>query len=101
MIFHVTTQDLWEAAITKGYYDTPSLFSEGFIHMSQAHQVQGVLERYYKNVNHLLLLHIDETKLTADLKFELSPSVNQEFPHLFGVLNLSAVTKVEPISINS
>jgi len=43
----------------------------------------------------LLLLHIDESKLTSPVKFELAPSINEEFPHIYGRLNLDAVTKVE------
>jgi len=62
--------------------------------LSKQDQVSGVLERYYKGVTDLVLLHIDETLLSAELKYELSPSVNEEFPHLFGALNVEAVVNV-------
>ncbi len=94
MIYHVTTKSEWEKALSNGKYEAPSLFSEGFIHMSKEDQVSGVLNRYYKGVNDLVLLHIDEKLLSAELKYELSPSVNQEFPHLFGALNVEAVVNV-------
>lgn len=94
MIYHVTTKSEWEKALLNNKYEAPSLFSEGFIHMSKEDQVSGVLDRYYKGVNDLVLLHIDETLLSAELKYELSPSVNQEFPHLFGALNVEAVVNV-------
>ena len=81
----------------QGFYEAPSLALEGFIHTSKAEQVQGVLERYYKNQSDLLLLHIDETKLTASVKYELAPSVNEEFPHIDGRLNLDAVIKIENV----
>ena len=55
----------------------------------------GNLKRYYQNVDNLILLHIETHKLIAPLKYELSPSVNEEFPHLFGKLNLDAVVKIE------
>ncbi len=97
MIYHVTTKQQWEAALRKGCYEAPSLASEGFIHMSRQQQVAGVLQRYYQNTPDLLLLHINETKLTAELKFELAPSVNEEFPHLYGPLNLEAVAGVAEI----
>ena len=97
MIFHVTTRSHWESSKALGYFEVPSLNSDGFIHMSQEHQVAGVLERYYKNAVDLVLLHVDESKLTAALKYELSPSINQEFPHIFGAINLEAITKVEAI----
>jgi uncharacterized protein (DUF952 family) len=95
MIFHVTTKKHWEEAIAKGFYDTPSLKTEGFIHNSTAAQVQGVLQRYYAGQTDLVLLHIEKQKLTAELKYELAPSVNELFPHIFGVINLDAIVEVE------
>ncbi len=94
MIYHVITKTAWQQALEKGFYEAPSLATEGFIHCSKKEQVQGVLERYYKNASELLLLHVDESKLTVKLKYELSPSVNEEFPHLYGGLNLEAVVEI-------
>ncbi len=103
MIYHVVTALNWQKSVQtagpggQGFYEAASLALEGFIHTSKAEQVQGVLERYYKGQNDLLLLHIDETKLTALLKYELAPSINEEFPHIFGRLNLDAVIKIENV----
>lgn len=98
MIYHVITKTMWQDAVAKGYYEAPSLLTEGFIHTSTEKQVHGVLERYYKQQHDLLLLHIDETKLTAELKYELAPSVNEMFPHIYGRLNLDAVTDAKEIT---
>jgi uncharacterized protein (DUF952 family) len=95
MIYHVTTKENWDKAIIAGFYEAPSLNTEGFIHNSTAAQVQGVLERYYAGQTNLVLLHIEETKLIAELKYELAPSVNEMFPHIFGVINLDAIVKTE------
>ncbi len=97
MIYHVVSQTNWQKALQQGFYEADSLVNEGFIHTSKANQVDGVLNRYYKDVPDLLLLHIDEKKLTAPLKYELAPSVNEEFPHIYGQLNLDAVEKIEKI----
>lgn len=97
MIFHIVSYNNWQKAIQQGFYEADSLALEGFIHTSKAEQVAGVLSRYYAEQNNLLLLHIDETKLTAPLKYELAPSVNETFPHIFGRLNLDAVVKVEKL----
>jgi uncharacterized protein (DUF952 family) len=93
MIYHVVTVSNWEIALDAGFYEADSLASEGFIHASKEEQVKGVLERYYLNQTGLLLLHIDETKLTVPLKYELAPSVNEMFPHIYGKLNTNAVVK--------
>jgi len=95
MIYHVVTELNWQHALQQGFYEADSLPLEGFIHASKQEQVPGVLERYYGGQSNLRLLHIDETKLTALLKYELAPSINEEFPHIYGRLNLDAVIKVE------
>ncbi|MEI8052869.1 MAG: DUF952 domain-containing protein [Bacteroidota bacterium] len=97
MIYHVTTASEWNNAQSNGFYEVASLHSEGFIHMSKKEQVAGVLERYYKNVPELILLHVDETLIKAELKYERSPSLNEEFPHVYGPLNLDAVLNAEKI----
>lgn len=97
MIYHITTKQQWKLAQEKGFFDEPSLNTEGFIHNSRDAQVTGVLERYYKDKADLLLMHIDETKLEAELKYELAPSVNEFFPHVFGNINLDAVVKTTEI----
>lgn len=94
-IYHVTTKQEWEEALKKGFYEAPSLQTEGFIHCSKAEQVAGVLERYFKGESDLVKLHIDISKLQHALKFELAPSVQEEFPHVFGTINIDAVIKIE------
>ena len=97
MIYHITTKHQWEEAKEQGFFAEPSLITEGFIHNSTEAQVTGVLERYYKDKTDLLLMHIDEDKLEAKLKYELAPSVNEMFPHVFGNINLDAVVKTTEI----
>ncbi|MBC7867047.1 MAG: DUF952 domain-containing protein [Gloeobacteraceae cyanobacterium ES-bin-316] len=101
MIYHVTKKAAWEEARLMGFYEAPSLATEGFIHNSTSEQVRPVLERYYKNETDLLLLHIEESLLTAPLKYELAPSVNEMFPHIFGPINLQAVVEVQEIDLTS
>ena len=58
---------------------------------------KGWLERYFAGQTNLVLLHIDEHKLTAPFTYELSPSVNEEFPHIYGPMNLDAILNVEDL----
>lgn len=98
VIYHVTTKQEWEEALKKEFYEASSLHTEGFIHCSKAEQVAGVLERYFQGKNDLVKLHIDISKLQNELKFELASSVNEEFPHVFGTINIDAVIKIELIN---
>jgi uncharacterized protein (DUF952 family) len=91
IIYHITTQTAWQQAQELGYYAAESLATEGFIHLSTEAQVQGVLERYYVGQTGLVKLVVDTDKLVNELKFELAPSVNEEFPHVYGTINLDAV----------
>jgi uncharacterized protein (DUF952 family) len=98
IIYHVTSQKEWEAAKARGFYVAPSLETEGFIHCSEANQVKGVLERYFAGKKDLVKLIIDTSALTSKLKYERAPSVNEDFPHVYGAINLDAVVAMEPIS---
>lgn len=94
VIYHVTTAAEWEAAKQKGFYEHPSLSAEGFIHCSQDHQVAGVLERYFAGQTGLIKLVIDTDKLTSKFVFDWSPSTADTFPHVYGPINVNAVTDV-------
>ena len=97
MIYHITTQEEIDNAAVTGTFSAPSLKTEGFIHTCEKEQIQGVIERYYAGKKGLFLLHIDETKLSAPLKYELAPSVNEMFPHIFGMINMDAIVREEEL----
>jgi uncharacterized protein (DUF952 family) len=94
IIYHITTAEEWKQGLFNGFYEAPSLKTEGFIHCSTETQVSGVLERYFQGQANLLKLVIDTDKLTDELKFEQAPSLNEAFPHVYGPINLDAVMGV-------
>mgnify|MGYP005861374609 CR=1 FL=1 len=96
-ILHITTRADWEHAQPQGDYAAPSLAEEGFIHCSTLEQVAGSANRYYAGREDVLLLLIDPMKLTAPLRYEppkRADRADQLFPHIYGRLNLDAVTRV-------
>ena len=95
MIYHITTKLEWEHALSIGKYEAASLQKEGFIHMSHEHQIEGVLARYFQGKTDLVKLTVDKTKIIAEIKNELSPSLQETFPHIYGAINLDAVVDVE------
>jgi len=97
IIYHVTTVAEWKAAQEKGFYEAPSLVTEGFIHCSQDHQVAAVLERYFTGKTNLVKLTIDTGKLTSKFVFDWSPSTADTFPHVYGTINPDAVIDVVAI----
>lgn len=97
MLFHITEQAAWKNAQIKGIYRAPSLETEGFIHFSKPAQVIDTANRFYSGQSGLVLLQIDPTKLSAPLRYE-EVADHGTFPHLYGPLNLDAVTAIQPFS---
>ena len=94
VIYHITERKNWEAAKEKGFYETAALAEEGFIHCSEERQVADVLSRYFAGKDDLVKLVIETDKLTSPLYFDWSSSIEDTFPHIYGPINLDAVTDV-------
>jgi uncharacterized protein (DUF952 family) len=106
MIYHITTYPEWIKAERLGEYSSTSLMTDDFIHCSRQDQIIATANLFFRNQNELILLCIDETRLTSICKYEMpspdSTEVNPEksFPHVYGKINLSAVTKILEFSVN-
>jgi uncharacterized protein (DUF952 family) len=96
-ILHITTDAGWAAAQETGSLVSPSLADEGFIHCSTRAQVVATANRIFRGSGDLLLLEVDPAKLTATLKWERATDVGDEFPHIYGPLNLDAVVGTRPL----
>ena len=94
IIYHVTTAPEWEQARQQGFYESPSLKNEGFIHCSEDRQVAGVLERYFAGKTDLVKLEINTDKLTSRYVQEWSSTVQDTFPHIYGPINVDSVESV-------
>jgi uncharacterized protein (DUF952 family) len=86
-------------AVGRRTYAPDSLRSEGFIHCSTPAQLIDTANRFYRGQDDLVVLHIEESRLTAELKYEASAmphgeGTGQMFPHLYGELNVEAVERV-------
>lgn len=97
-IFHVTTADVWDAAVAAGEYRQSTLDrtleEEGFIHCSTVEQVAGTLQRFYRGLDDLVRLEIDPDLVGAEVRYEGDP---EAFPHIYGPLPVDAVVGVDPI----
>jgi uncharacterized protein (DUF952 family) len=90
-ILHITTADGWAEAQEAGELVAPSLEEEGFIHCSTHEQVEATANRIFRGSGDLLLLELDVEKIEPELKWERATDVGDEFPHIYGPLNLDAV----------
>ena len=91
LIYHIVTPEDW-AAFDTGLYKAKSLETEGFIHCSFADQLDGVIERYYKGEDRIVVLEIDPERLMSRMIKE--PSTNNEiYPHIYGPINRDAIVR--------
>lgn len=144
IILHIAKRSDWTEAQSLGSYRTDSLEIEGFIHCSTPDQVIAVANFIFHGQNGLVLLAIDEAKVSPEIRFEIGNSSEDDelldengnsrrsascfknarigilcdevtpaewlaasnlrpdsgsdddklFPHIYGPLNLDAVTQV-------
>ncbi len=104
-VFHICSREAAQQAMAQDHYRAPSLASEGFIHLSQGHQVRRVIAAFYSGVPDLVVLVVDPVRLHSPLRFEAAaPMLGATddghtpaaglFPHLYGPLNTDAVVQI-------
>ena len=91
IILHITTPEAWEAAQDSGWLTTPSLDDEGFIHCSTHAQLEATANRVFAGAGDLLLLEVETDELTSELRWERATDVGDDFPHIYGPLDVEAV----------
>ena len=97
MIYHLAEPAHWEQARRDGAYTRSTrgrtLADEGFVHASSAEQWPVVRSRFYADVAEpLVLLHVDESRLTSRVVHEVGdPATGETFPHVYGPIDVSAV----------
>jgi len=104
VIYHCTTPQAWEDAQAVGQYRHPSLDAEGFIHLSQAEQLSGVVARYYADRDDMILLVLDVQAVTAalDLRWEAAKAPKTDgtpdiYPHIYGAIPVGLVQRTLPL----
>jgi uncharacterized protein (DUF952 family) len=68
--------------------------AEGFIHCSNGHQVVWVANQRFRGRTDLVLLHIDPTRLGAQVRYENLEGGEELFPHVYGPIPVTAVVDV-------
>ena len=101
-LYHIATAPDWDQARQDGEYRTStrgrSLSEEGFIHASTAAQVLPVANAVYQDEQQdLLLLVLDSSRITAEIRREPVPGWADPFPHIYGPLDVAAVVAAVPL----
>ena len=93
-IYKICSASAWREAERQGVYrGSADDLRDGFIHFSLPSQVAETARKHYVGQTGLFLIEVDADALGEALRWE--PSRNDElFPHLYGELDLGAVTNV-------
>lgn len=105
-LLHAALPDDWAEAAATGAYRWSTrgrtFADEGFVHLSYAHQLDGVITRFYDDVPDLVILIVDRARLDDQVVDEPpAPGVAEHFPHLYGPIPLGAVVRTVQWSASS
>ncbi len=109
-IYHLVTRDEFLHSIAGEKYAPPSIAHDGFLHCSgDPETALRVLEDYFASERRpILVLRIDVERVEAEVRFEAPAPLpgagtthlrpGTLFPHVYGPLDLSAVTGVATVA---
>ena len=82
-VYKIFRQTEWEAFQQEGHFKgSKDDLRDGFIHLSNAQQVDGVIERFFSGVRPLYIAEFSKPVLLQNLKWEDSGS-GELYPHLY------------------
>jgi uncharacterized protein (DUF952 family) len=99
-IFHITSASEWTSARAKCSYLPVNFARDGFIHCSFKDQVIPVANKFYRDMNELVLLKINSDLVTARIIEENLEGGEENFPHIYGQLLVNAVISFAPMTRN-
>jgi len=97
-IYHLALPADWGSAAERGSYAVStrgvSLADEGFIHCSFARQIEPVANRWYRDLDELVIVRLDLEQLTSEVRVEPSSDGSGElFPHVYGPIPAAAAAE--------
>ena len=93
-IYKISPASAWREAERAGVYrGSADDARDGYIHLSTGSQLAETLRKHYFGQTGLFLIAVDADALGEALRWEKSRN-DELFPHLYGELDLGAVTAV-------
>jgi uncharacterized protein (DUF952 family) len=100
-VYKILTETAFNEAMVKGHFlGSADDRRDGFIHLSAADQLEGILAKHFAGQDGLMLLAVDPARLGPHLKWEASRG-GALFPHLYAPLDLSALLWAEPLELGA
>jgi uncharacterized protein (DUF952 family) len=99
IVYKICPASLWSEAERAGVFRGSEVDRrDGFTHFSDATQVAETAAKHFAGRSDLLLVRVDTARLGNRLKWEPSRG-GALFPHLYGDLDLTSVTRVDPLPL--
>jgi uncharacterized protein (DUF952 family) len=103
-LYHLALAGDWETARAgETGYRTSTLGQDladvGYIHCSYGDQVRRIADLVYRGRDDVLLLTIDQGRLTSRVVDEPADGLDDEFPHIYGPLNIDAVVDITLLGV--
>jgi uncharacterized protein (DUF952 family) len=99
-VYKIVSRSEWAEAEKAGQFTgSPLDLADGFIHLSARQQTEKTAALYFADRSDLLLLSVDAASLGDTLRWEKSRD-GQLFPHVYGVIEMSSVQKVQPLELD-
>ena len=100
-IYKICPASAWREAERQGVYrGSADDIRDGFIHFSTGSQVAEMARKHFFGQTGLFLIAVDADMLGDALRWEHSRN-DEPFPHLYGELDLGAVTGVRDMHARS
>ncbi len=97
-VYKILIPEDWESFRVRGeYLGSAHDKRDGFIHLSNRAQMQGTLDKHYKDTREVIIIEFEAAKMSEALKYEASRD-GALFPHLYGPLDLAHMTQFWPLS---
>jgi uncharacterized protein (DUF952 family) len=101
IIYKICDRTEWDEAERSGIFrGAPVDMRDGFIHFSTAAQVRETAALHFARETDLMIIAVDAAVLGNALKWEVSRG-GALFPHLYGLLPLSAVRWAKPLVLGA
>jgi len=99
LIYKILPRGEWDNALAEGVFHGSGIdLKDGYIHFSDANQVQETARLHFAGKTNLVLVSVDPKLVSAEIKWEASRNGNL-FPHLYGPLNLDSVKSVDELQV--
>ena len=95
-INHIATQTDWDRRTAN--YAPENWRDEGFVHCSTDDQLVRTANRFFAGRGDLVLLKIDTARLVALVVWEGADTTGEDFPHIYGAINIDAVVSAVPFA---